>query len=116
MKRIADAIEDVPVTLFAKGAWHSLPKIANAGCNVLGLGWTQTPKDVRALLGAKQVVQGNLDPCALYGDAASIEKATIAMLEGFGPHHIANLGHGVYPDTPLDNVKVFVDTVKNFSY
>jgi uroporphyrinogen decarboxylase len=116
MKRIAEAIEDVPVTLFAKGAWHSLSKVANSGCNVLGLGWTQTPKDVRALLGEKQVVQGNLDPCALYGDAASIEKATKTMLQGFGPHHIANLGHGVYPDTPLDNVKVFVDTVKNFSY
>lgn len=116
LQRIAAAIEDVPVTLFAKGAWHSLPEIAAADCNVVGLGWLQTPKDVRALLGAEQVVQGNLDPCALYADAATIKNMTQAMLEGYGPHHIANLGHGVYPDTPLDNVKVFVDTVKNFSY
>ena len=116
MKRIADAIEGVPVTLFAKGAWHSLSKIANTGCNVVGLGWTQTPKEVRALLGKEQVLQGNLDPCALYGDAATIRTMTQTMLQGYGPHHIANLGHGVYPDTPLDNVKVFVEAVKEFSY
>lgn len=116
MKRIADAINGVPVTLFAKGAWHSLADIANAGADVVGLGWTQTPKDVRALLGANQVVQGNLDPCALYGDTSTIQKMTRTMLEGYGQHHIANLGHGVYPDTPLDNVKVFVDTVKEFEY
>jgi len=116
MKRISDAIQDVPVTLFAKGAWHSLQEIAATNCNVVGLGWTQTPKDVRALLGAEQVVQGNLDPCALYADAKTIQTTTETMLCDYGGHHIANLGHGVYPDTPLDNVKVFVDTVKAFSY
>lgn len=118
MQRIATAIQelDVPVTLFAKGAWHSLEAIAKANCNVVGLGWTQTPADVRALLGNQQVVQGNLDPCALYADKKVIEEMTQTMLKGYGPHHIANLGHGVYPDTPLDNVKVFVDTVKQFEY
>lgn len=116
MKRIVDAIKDVPVTLFAKGAWYAGKEIAATGCNVVGLGWTQTPADVRASLGAKQVVQGNLDPCALYADAATIKSMTQTMLKGFGPHHIANLGHGVYPDTPLDSVKVFVETVKEFRY
>ena len=116
MARIAEAIEEVPTTLFAKGAWHSLKEIAATSCNVVGLGWTQTPKDVRALLGKTQVLQGNIDPCALYADAATIRQTTLKMLEDFGGHHIANLGHGVYPDTPLDNVKVFVDTVQSFSY
>ncbi len=116
MERIAQAITDVPVTLFAKGAWYALPELAKAGGNVVGLDWTQTPKDVRALLGDKQVVQGNLDPCALYADAATIRQMTEKMLQGYGGHHIANLGHGVYPDTPLDNVRVFVDTVKAYDY
>jgi len=116
MKRIAAAIKKVPVTLFAKGVWHSLPQIAAADANVVGLDWTQTPKDVRQQLGATQVVQGNLDPCALYADADTIRKTTTDMMQAFGPHHITNLGHGVYPDTPLDNVKVFVDTVKDFAY
>lgn len=116
LERIATAIEEVPVTLFAKGAWYALPQLAQSACQVVGLDWTQTPQEVRQLLGARQVVQGNLDPCALYADAATVRRMTQEMLTAFGGHHIANLGHGVYPDTPLDNVKVFVDTVKAFNY
>lgn len=116
MQQIAASIEQVPVTLFAKGAWHSLPQIAAANANVVGLGWLQNPTEVRKLLGKEQVLQGNLDPCALYADAATVRSMTTTMLDKFGPHHIANLGHGVYPDTPLDSVKVFVDTVKQYRY
>ncbi len=116
LQRIVAALGDVPTTLFAKGAWHSLQKIAETNCNVVGLGWTKTPKEIRQILGSKQVVQGNLDSCALYADRATIGQLTKTMLEDFGQHHIANLGHGVYPDTPLDSVKVFVDTVKSFRY
>ncbi len=116
LKRIANAISDVPVTLFAKGAWYGLADLADTACNVIGLGWTHNPRDVRALLGDNQVLQGNLDPCTLYADADTVRNRTRNMLRDFGPHHIANLGHGVYPDTPLDSVKVFVDTVKSFSY
>lgn len=116
LKRIADAIDVVPVTLFAKGAWYALPALARTSCQVVGLDWTQTPKDVRAMLGENQVVQGNLDPCVLYADRHTVRQMTQEMLQAFGGHHIANLGHGVYPDTPLDSVKVFVDTVKAFDY
>ena len=109
MQRIAAALnEQVPITLFAKEATHSLREIAASNCNVVGLGWTTEAKVARALLGAEQVIQGNLDPCALYTDASRLVEMTNAMLSDFGPHHIANLGHGVYPDTPLENVKVFV--------
>lgn len=116
LQKIATALTEVPVTLFAKGAWHSLPKLAASDCNVVGLDWTTNAKWAREQLGAKQVVQGNLDPCALYADAQTLKATTLQMLKDFGPHHICNLGHGVYPDTPLDNVKVFVDTVKAFQY
>lgn len=116
MQKIAAALPEVPVTMFAKGAWHSIQDMAVSAADVVGIGWTQTPSAVRTTLGAEQVVQGSLDPCALYADAATIQQLTKAMLTTYGPHHIANLGHGVYPDTPLDNVKVFVDTVKAFRY
>lgn len=116
LRKIATALTDVPVTLFAKGAWHSIQSIAESDCNVVGLDWTMIPRDVRKTLGAKQVVQGNLDPCYLYAPEADLKKATLQMIEDFGGSHIVNLGHGVYPDTPLDNVKVFVNTVKEFSY
>ena len=117
MKQITDAISDkVPVTLFAKEAWHSTQEMANTNCSVVGLSWTQNPKLVREKLGDSTVLQGNLDPCVLYGSAELIQQRTIEMIEQFGGHHIVNLGHGVYPDTPLDGVKCFVNTVKSYSY
>ena len=74
-------------------------------------------EESRQLIGDDKTLQGNLDPCLLYADMNNIKKETIKMLETFGPkRHIANLGHGVYPDTPLDNVKCFVDTVKEFRF
>jgi uroporphyrinogen decarboxylase len=72
--------------------------------------------ETRALIGEKKTLQGNLDPCALYGSNAEVEKATKIMLDAFGPDkHIANLGHGVYPDIDPEKVKVFVNTVKEYS-
>lgn len=115
--RIARALNPlVPVTLFAKGANFSIPEIAAAGANTVGLDWTVPAAWVRSQVGNQQTLQGNLDPCLLYAPADVLRKATIDMLQSFGQHHIANLGHGVYPDTPLDNVKVFVETVKSFRY
>lgn len=116
MKRIKDAIKGVPVTLFAKDAAHSLREIAATGCDVVGLGWGQTPQEARAILGKTQVVQGNLDPCALYADKTTVKNLTTKMVQDFGNHYIANLGHGVNPDTPLDNVRVFVDSIKAFRF
>jgi uroporphyrinogen decarboxylase len=117
IQKITTALKPfVPVTVFAKDAFHSLNEIAETDCNVLGLGWTTAADKARAQLGETKVLQGNLDPSVLYGENELIKKLTRKMLNDFGQHHIANLGHGVYPDTPLDSVKCFVDTVKEYSY
>lgn len=117
LRQIAQALTaQVPVTLFAKGANFSIAEIAQTGCQTVGLDWTVPAAWVRQQVGTTQVLQGNLDPCLLYAPADVLRQATVDMLREFGGHHIANLGHGVYPDTPLDNVKVFVDTVKSFRY
>lgn len=116
LKQICEALPDVPVTVFAKDAWFATPDIAALPCQVVGLDWQQDPVRLRQELGATQVLQGNLDPCQLYGPAEEVNVATKKMLEAFGPHHIANLGHGVYPDTPLEGVRAFVDSVKQFRY
>jgi uroporphyrinogen decarboxylase len=56
-----------------------------------------------------------LDPAALYGNPDQVRKATQDMMEQFrGKRHIANLGHGVYPDIDPEMVKVFIQTVKEF--
>lgn len=118
LKKINDALQaiDVPTILFSKGAWYSLEDIASIGSNVVGIDWNMSPEFVRNLVGSGKVVQGNLDPCVLYAEHKEIESKTIEMINAFGDNHIVNLGHGVYPDTPLDGVKTFVNTVKNYSY
>lgn len=69
----------------------------------------------RALIPHK-TLQGNLDPCVLYASYDEIKKETRAMLEAYGDHpFIANLGHGVYPDTDPDKVRCFIDTVKAYT-
>lgn len=115
LRKIARALGEVPVILFARGAWHSIQSIAQSG-NIVGLDWTIIAKDARQLLGTDQVVQGNLDPCYLYATTEELKKATVNMINAFGGSHIVNLGHGVYPDTSLDKVKVFVNTVKEYRY
>lgn len=115
LKQIASAIETVPVTVFAKGAWFAYEDLAKVDCNVIGIDWNTPPAYVKEILKDK-VCQGNLDPCQLYGQPADVKAAALKMVQDFGSKHIANLGHGVYPDTPLDNVRVFVDTIKGYHY
>lgn len=117
ISQICDAITEVPVTVFAKGAYSSRSKFALLNCEVVGLDWNMDIEESKRLIGETKTLQGNLDPCALYGSFDQIKEATEKMLKVFGAkRHIANLGHGVYPDIPADNVKCFVDTVKQFSH
>jgi len=116
LQRIASAITKVPVTLFSKGAWFALEDIAALDCQTIGLDWNILPDEARKRVGQDKVLQGNLDPCQLYAPPKEVRRATQAMLKSFGRKHIANLGHGVYPDTPLDGVRAFVDTVQAYQY
>lgn len=113
LHRICNAITTVPVTVFAKDAWFALPLIAQLPCATIGLDWAMEPSWVRSVAGDTKTLQGNLDPTILYADRPTIARETKRMLTDFGPHrHIANLGHGVYPDTPVDHVRCFIDTIK----
>jgi uroporphyrinogen decarboxylase len=117
IRKICEAIPEVPVTVFAKGAFFALGEIGQLPCATVGLDWNMDVAESRAKVGASKTLQGNLDPCALYGSFAEIEKVTKDMLKAFGPQrHIANLGHGVYPDTDPEKVKCFIETVKEFHH
>lgn len=116
IQQICNAIDSVPTIVFAKGAWFALESIGKLNCTAIGLDWNMEPDKVRKLVGPDKIFQGNLDPCFLYAKKQDIQKATEDMLLQYNGKHIANLGHGVYPDTPLENVKCFVDTVQSFRY
>lgn len=115
LQRINAAIqaEGVPTIIFSKGAFFALKDIAEIGSNAIGIDWNMSPTFVRQTIGKNRVVQGNLDPCVLYASHTEIEQKTREMVSAFGGSQIVNLGHGVYPDTPLDGVKAFVNTVKS---
>jgi uroporphyrinogen decarboxylase len=112
---ICDALPGVPKTVFAKGAFFARQELNNVKCDVVGLDWNMDITESRNLMPEK-VLQGNLDPCALYGSFDDVKRETKKMLDAFGSgRHIANLGHGLYPDTEVDKVKCFIDCVKEYS-
>lgn len=116
VRRICDAINEVPVTVFAKGAYYAREELSTLNCQTIGLDWNMDIEESRKIIGMDKTLQGNLDPCVLYGDFKSIEMATKKLLKSFGNRrHIANLGHGVYPDTDPEKVKCFIETVKAHS-
>ena len=114
ISQICDAITEAPVTVFAKGAFFAREEIGKTSCNTVGLDWNMDIEESRRLIPEK-TLQGNLDPCVLYAPFGEIEKQTREMIREFGTQkYIANLGHGVYPDTDPDKVKCFIETVKSY--
>lgn len=114
---ICEAIPEVPSIVFAKGAFFARKEMSAMPCNVIGLDWNMDIKESRQLIGPDKTLQGNMDPCLLYAEDATIVKETEQMLKTFGPsRHIANLGHGLYPDTDKNKVKLYIDTIKNFRF
>lgn len=112
--QICDAITEVPVTVFAKGAFFARAEMNALNCAVVGLDWNMDIAESRRMLPDK-TLQGNLDPCVLYASFDEIRRQTRRMLEQFGTRRtIANLGHGVYPDTDPDKARCFIEAVKEF--
>ena len=105
--------------------------------DVISIDWTVDPEKAREIVGPGKTLQGNLDPCALYGSKVlkwskqmrigfslimfiefqeSIDQAVKEMLEKFGKHrYIANLGHGMYPDMNPEHLGAFIEAVHKYS-
>jgi uroporphyrinogen decarboxylase len=114
--KICNAVDEVPMTVFAKDAHGVRRQMADLNCNTIGLDWTMDIRESREMLPGK-TLQGNMDPCLLYADYATIRSEAQKMLKAFGPmRHIANLGHGLYPDLEKDKVKCFVDAIKEYRF
>jgi len=109
--------KNVPIIMFAKGVHFNLNKLAECGADVLGLDWTMNIGAIRKKFGDKIALQGNLDPTILYADHNKIRHEARKILESFGKGsgHIFNLGHGILPDVPPENLKALVNFVKEES-
>ena len=109
-----------PVIYFANGASGMLDRVAQAGSDVMGVDWRiDIDRAWAELAGAGNgvAVQGNLDPITLLGPPNAIEERVADVVKRVGgrPGHIFNLGHGLVPQTPPDNVKYLVDAVHRLS-
>lgn len=106
-----------PLIVFSKGANHSLREIADVGADVVGVDWTIDMADARRQIGEKVAIQGNLDPSFLYASPEHIRREVRSILKKFGKGtgHVFNLGHGIFPDVPVDHARAFVRAVQEES-
>lgn len=107
----------VPRILFTKGGGQWLEPMAESGADALGIDWQTDLGAARSRVGSRVALQGNLDPMALFGTPAAIEREVQGVLDryGHGSGHIFNLGHGVSQHTPPEHVQVLVEAVHSRS-
>lgn len=105
--------DEVPKILFAKGSEHHLESMAQSGADVLSVDSTTDLGEARKQLRDEVALQGNVDSGILLGDQAQIVEAVRAAIEKTGGlGHILNLGHGILPNTPVENAKLFVESAR----
>jgi len=106
---------DTPLILLVSGSAGLLERMARSGADMISVDWTVDMADARARLGNMKV-QGNLDPGVLFGSKEFIRDRIYDTVRKAGNRgHILNLGHGVLPETPEENVAFFFETAKNLS-
>ena len=116
-RRVIEEIHrtDAPAILFAKNSGHMLASLAATGADVLSLDWRVELDEARRVLGRGVGLQGNVDPRALLASpeiAAEAARDAIAKTGGIG--HILNLGHGILPQTPVENAQAFIRAAHEF--
>ena len=110
--------KDIPVISFCKGSSVFAPLMAEAKPDVISIDWNVDLLDMKKRLPQGVAVQGNLDPHILYADKKVIKERIYRLFDRMKgePGFIFNLGHGIMPDIPFDNVKYAVEVIKEFRY
>ncbi|MEW6284131.1 MAG: uroporphyrinogen decarboxylase family protein, partial [Candidatus Eremiobacterota bacterium] len=108
---------DIPCVHFGRGTGQLLELMRMAGGDVMGIDYMTSLEVAWERLGADTAVQGNLDPVVLLTDRQVISERLQVVLRQAGgrPGHVFNLGHGLLPTTPVDNVRFLVDEVRRLS-
>jgi uroporphyrinogen decarboxylase len=110
--------KDIPVISFCKGSSVFAPIMAEAKPDVISVDWNADLLNIKKSLPAGIAVQGNLDPHILYADKTVIKREIHRLFERMRGENgfICNLGHGIMPDIPFDNVKYAIEVIKDFKY
>ncbi|MEQ9623742.1 uroporphyrinogen decarboxylase [Coleofasciculus chthonoplastes] len=104
---------DTPLILYISGSAGILERMGKSGVDIISVDWTVDMAEARQRLGYKMNVQGNMDPGVLFGSQDFIRDRILDTIRKAGNRgHIFNLGHGVLPGTPEDNVRFFFETAK----
>jgi len=116
INQIIEALkDDAPVIAFGKGCWFALEEMSKSNASALGVDWTITPQMARKFTGGNITLQGNMDPARLLSPPKEIKRIVTQMINDFGKDkYIVNLGHGILPNTPLENAGAFIDAVKEY--
>lgn len=116
INQIVEALAPITeVIVFGKGCWFALEQMAQSKASALGVDWTCSPKIARKLTGGNITLQGNFDPSRLLSPIADIRKMVKQMIDDFGKNrYIANLGHGILPNVPVEHARAFVQAVKEY--
>jgi uroporphyrinogen decarboxylase len=106
----------VPVIYFGVETAGLLHQMAHTGADVIGLDWHQPLDDGWRVVGYERAIQGNLDPITLFAPPDVLEKRVLEILRAANGRsgHIFNLGHGIVPGTPVENVEAVVRMVHEF--
>jgi uroporphyrinogen decarboxylase len=112
VQEIIDGLSgSAPVIYYSKASQHLLPALARSGANVLSVDWRVDLAEIRKALGPKIALQGNVDAAVLFAPPKKICDVTLATINSLaGQGHILNLGHGILPNTPVENAQLFIET------
>ncbi len=112
-KQVKATHPDTPLILYINGSAGILERMALSGADLISVDWTVDLAEARTRLGPNLGVQGNMDPCVLFGPQPFIRDRILDTIRKAGNRgHILNLGHGVLPSTPEENVAFFFETAK----
>jgi len=104
---------ETPMILYISGSAGVLERMGQSGVDIISVDWTVDMAEARQRLGSNMMVQGNIDPCVLFGSKALIRDRILDTVRKAGSKgHILNLGHGILPKTPEENAAYFFETAK----
>ena len=116
LKKIVDAIKPtgIPITLFCRGSTRYIKELVSLEPTALAFDWEKEMHELRKEVPAHIAIQGNLDPAILQGPLEALQEKAKFILDSMKGERgfIFNLGHGIVPQTPVENVRWLIDHIK----